>query len=81
MDVVVHVGDGVAGAGEVVDPVVVSVAGGGVVALAIELGVGDGHLAGGRGAENKVLAADLGGLESRLLVDCNFRFQKSEHLR
>lgn len=61
VDVVVLEGDLVVGASEVQVPVVVSVAGGGVVALAVDVAVGDAHTAGGILAQDDVLAADLVG--------------------
>lgn len=62
VDVVVDEGDHVRGAVEVLAPVVVAVAGGRVGSSAVEEVVGDGHAAGGLGAEDKVLAANFGGL-------------------
>lgn len=61
VDVVVLEGDLVVGAGEVQVPVVVSVAGGGPLALAVDVAVGDAHAARGVLAQDDVLAGDLVG--------------------
>lgn len=63
VDVVTLEGDHVVGAGEVDEEVVVAVAVGRPVGGAVELGVGDGDTVGGSFAEDKVLAADAGGLD------------------
>lgn len=63
VDVVALEGDLVVGAGEVHTPVLVAVAGGAPLGLAIDLRVGDGNLSRGVLAEDEVLAANLGGLE------------------
>lgn len=61
VDVVSFHGDQVVAAVEVDAPVVVGVAGGGVVGHAVDVVVGQGNAVGRRGAEDVVLAADLGG--------------------
>jgi hypothetical protein len=63
-------GDLVAGAVQVDVPVVVVVAGGRVVGLAVDVVVGEGDAVAGFGAEDVVLAADAGGLSSPRLVFC-----------
>lgn len=62
VNIVALQGDAVRSSREVHSPVLLTVAGGRVVALAIELVVGDGYLAGGLGTEDDVLAADEGSL-------------------
>lgn len=64
VDVVALHGDHVGGAVEVDTPVVVAVAGSGVVGLAVDEGVGDGDTVVGLGAEDDVLTADTGSLIS-----------------
>lgn len=61
VDVVALQGDEIAGSVEVDTPVVVAVAGGGVVTDTVDEAVGDGHTLGGIGTEDNVLAADTGG--------------------
>lgn len=62
VDVVVLEGDLVGRAIEVQGPVLVTVAGGGVVTRAVDVGVGDGYATGSLGTKNDVLAGDVGGL-------------------
>lgn len=63
VDVVVLERDQVAGSGEVHAPVVVPVAGGRPIGLAVDLAVGDGDAVGGALAQDDVLAADARGLD------------------
>ena len=76
VDVVALEGDEVVGARQVERPVVVVVAGGGPVGVAVELVVGDGDAVGGAGAEDDHLAADEGELvviyRVYMLVICSF---------
>lgn len=58
VDVVALHGDVVVGAIEVDTPVVVAVAGGGVVGGTVDVAVGDGHALGGRGTQDNVLTAN-----------------------
>lgn len=58
VDVVALHGDEIAGSVKVDTPVVVAVAGGGVVADSVDEAVGDGHALGGVGAEDDVLAGN-----------------------
>ena len=60
VDVVALHGDEIAGAVKVDTPVVVAVTGGGVVAGAVDVAVGDGHALGGVGTEDDVLATNAG---------------------
>jgi hypothetical protein len=64
VDVVVLEGDVVGGSGEVESPVVVAVAGGRVVDVAVNLAVGDGNAATSLSTKDNVLTADLGSLSS-----------------
>ena len=61
VDVVTLHGDEIARSIEVNAPVVVAVAGGGVVTDAVDKAVGDGNALGGVGAEDDVLTTDAGG--------------------
>lgn len=61
VDVVALHGDEIAGSVEVDSPVVVTVAGGGVVADTVDEVVGQGHALGGIGTEDDVLASNAGG--------------------
>lgn len=61
VDVVALHGNEIAGSIKVDTPVVVSVAGGGVVAGTVDEAVGDSDTLGGLGAEHDVLARDTGG--------------------
>jgi hypothetical protein len=65
VEVVALHGDLVAGAVQVDVPVVVVVAGGRVVGLAVNVVVGEGNAVAGFGAEDVVLAADASGLSLR----------------
>jgi hypothetical protein len=65
VDVVALHGDHVAGAIQVDTPVVVAVAGGGVVGFTVDVAVGDGDAVVGLGAEDDVLATDTGSLRDR----------------
>lgn len=58
VDVVALHGDVVVGAVKVDTPVVVAVAGGGVVGGTVDVAVGDGHALGGRGTQDNVLTAN-----------------------
>lgn len=70
VDVVALQGNQVAGTVEVDSPVVVAVAGGGPVGLAVDEGVRDGDALVGFGAEDDVLPTDAGGLFSLVKEDC-----------
>lgn len=63
VDVVALQGNEVAGSVEVDAPVVVSVAGGGVIGHAVDVVVGDGDALGGISTEHDVLASDAGGCD------------------
>lgn len=64
VDIVALHGDHVGGAVQVDGPVVVAVAGGGPVGLAVDEGVGDGDAVVGFGPEDDVLATDARSLFS-----------------
>lgn len=68
VDVVALESDQVAGSIEVDTPVGVAVAGSGVVSLAVDEVVGDGHTLGGVGSEDNVLATNASSLDYKLIV-------------
>jgi len=77
VDVVVLEGDVVLGSVEVESPVLVTVAGGGIVTGAVDVRVGDGNVAGCFGTKDNVLASDVGSLRedvSDLNGDMNAKF-------